>query len=95
MKLFTQRKECVCYLLSQVQLFVTPGTVALQSPPSMEFSRQEYLSGLPFLSPGYVPDPGMKPGFPVLQADSLPYEPQWKLQRKQSTMNNSFSSESW
>ena len=45
------------------------------SPPdplSMEFSRQEYLSGLPFPSPGDPPDPGIKPGSPALQADSFP-----------------------
>ena len=41
----------------------------------MEFSRQQYWSGLPFPSPGYLPDPGIEPGFPALQADSLPSEP--------------------
>ena len=49
-----RRKEIVTIkvkLLSHVQLFVTPWTVAPQAPPSMEFSRQEYLSGLPFPSP--------------------------------------------
>ena len=45
-----------------------------QIPLSMEFSRQEYWSGLPFLSPGDLPDPGIKPGFPELRADSLPSE---------------------
>ena len=40
----------------------------------MEFSRQEYWSGLPFPSPGDHPDPGIKPGSPALQADSLPSE---------------------
>ena len=45
--------------LSHVQLFATPWTVAYQAPPSMEFSRQEYWSGLPFLSPGDLPDPGI------------------------------------
>ena len=43
---------------SHVQLFVTLGTVAFQSPPFMRFSRQEYWSGLPCLSPGVLPDPG-------------------------------------
>ena len=47
--------------LSRVQLFVTPWTVAHQAPPSMEFPRQEYCSGLPFPSPGDLPDPGIKP----------------------------------
>ena len=41
----------------------------------MELSRQEYWSGLPFPSPGDLPDPGIKPGSPALQADSLPSEP--------------------
>ena len=58
-------------LLSHVQLCVTPWTVARQAPLSMEFSRQEYRSGLSFPSPGDVPDPGIKLGSPTLQADSL------------------------
>ena len=41
----------------------------------MEFSRQEYSSGLPFPSPGDLPDPGIEPGSPALQADALPSEP--------------------
>ena len=45
----------------------------------MEFSRQEYWNGLPFLSPGDLPDPGIKPGSLVLQADSLLFEPPGKL----------------
>ena len=45
---------------------------------SMEFSRQEYWGGLPFLSPGDLPNPGMEPGSPALQADSLPSEPPGK-----------------
>ena len=49
-----------------------------QAPPSMGFSRQEYWSGLPFPSPGDLPDPGLKPGSPALQADSLPFEPPGK-----------------
>ena len=65
--------------LSVVQLFVTPWTVDDQAPPSMGVSRQEYWSGLPFPSSGDLPDPGIKPGPPTLQADSLPYEPQGKL----------------
>ena len=62
-------------LLSHVQLFVTPWTVAYQAPLSMGFSRQEYWSGVPFPSPGGLPDPGMEPGSPALQADALPSEP--------------------
>ena len=60
---------------SHVQLFVTPWTVACQAPLPMEFSRQEYWSGLPFLSPGDLPDPAIEPTSPLapaLQADSLP-----------------------
>ena len=53
----------------------TPWTVAYHAPPSMEFSRQEYWSGLPFPSPGDLPDPGIKPGSSALQADALPSEP--------------------
>ena len=52
----------------------TPRTVARQSPLSMGFSRQEYWSGLPFPSPGDLPDPGIEPWSPSLQADSLPTE---------------------
>ena len=52
-----------------------PWATAGQSPLSMEFSRQEYWSGLPFSSPGDRPDPGTKPGSPTLQEDSLPSEP--------------------
>jgi len=50
---------------------VTPWTVACQAPLSMGFSRQEYWSGLPFPSPGDLPAPGIRPGSPALQADSL------------------------
>ena len=61
---------------SCVQLFATPWTVAHQAPQSMEFSMQEYWSGLPFPSPGDLPHPGIEPGSPALQADTLPSEPQ-------------------
>ena len=60
--------------LSHVQLFVIP-LDPCQAPPSMGFSRQEYWGGLPFPSPGDLPNPGIKPGSPALQADSLPSEP--------------------
>ena len=53
---------------------MTPWTVAHQAPLSMGFSRKEYWSGLPFPSPGDLPDPGIKPRSPSLQADSLPFE---------------------
>ena len=52
----------------------TPWTVARQAPLSMGFSRQEYWSGLPFPSPGGLPNPGIEPMYPALQADSLPTE---------------------
>ena len=60
---------CTC-LLSHVRLCVTPWTIAHQAPLSVEFSRQEYWSGLPFPSPGDLPYPGIKPGSAALQADS-------------------------
>ena len=53
-------------LLSRVRLFVTPWTAACQAPPSMEFSRQENWSGLPFPSPGNLPDSGIEPGSATL-----------------------------
>ena len=61
---------------SRVQLFATLWTVARQVPLSMGFSRQEYWSGLPFLPPGDLPDPGIEPlspASPALQTDSLPH----------------------
>ena len=61
--------------LSRVQLFATPWTVAYQAPLSMEFSRQEYWRGVPYPSPGVLPDPGIEPRSPVLQADTLTSEP--------------------
>ena len=65
-------------LLSHVQLFVIPGSVAHQAPPSMGLSRQEYWSGLPFPSPGDLPDPRIELGSSALQADALPSEPPGK-----------------
>ena len=64
--------------LSCVRLFGIPWTIAYQAPQSMEFSRQEYWSGWPFPSPGDLPNPGIEPGFPALQADALPSEPPGK-----------------
>ena len=52
--------------------FATPWTVTHQAPLFKEFSRQGYWSGLPFLSPGDAPDPGIEPMSPALQADSSP-----------------------
>ena len=66
--------------LSRVWLFATPWTVAHQAPQSMEFSRQEYWSGLPFPSPGDLPNPGIQPGSPTLQADTLRLMGETKVQ---------------
>ena len=65
---------------SCVQLFATPWTVAYQAPSSMGFSRQEYWRGLPFPSPGSpdLPNSGIEPRSPALQADALTSEPPGK-----------------
>ena len=65
-----KKQKCVSHF-SCVQLFVTAWTLAPQTPLSMEFSRQEYWSGLLFPSPD-LSDPGIKPRSPALQADCLP-----------------------
>ena len=65
-------------LLSRVWLFAIPWTVVYQASLSMGFSRQEYWSALPFPSPGDLPDTGIEPGSPTLQADTLPSEPPGK-----------------
>ena len=65
-------------MLSSVQLFVTPWTIAHQAPLSLGFSRQEYWSGLPFPPPGDLPDPGMElmsPVSPALAGRSFTTEP--------------------
>ena len=62
--------------------FATPWTMQ-----SMEFSRPEYWSGQPFSSPGELPNPGIEPGSPTLQADSLPAEPQKKPYSKKGLYN--------
>ena len=72
--------------LSRVRPFATPWTVAYQAPQSMEFSRQEYWSGLPFPSPGSLPDPGIEPGSPALQADALLSEPPGKRMLNDTSM---------
>ena len=73
-----------CESLSHVQLFVTPWTVARQAPLSMKFPRQEYQSRL--RSPGDLPDPGIKPGSPALQVDSLLSEPPGKPLKLEPSM---------
>ena len=73
----SKKKPNACMLnpFSHVWLFATLWTMAHQAPLSMGFSRREYWSGLPFPSPGDLPDPGVEPGSPELLADSLPSEP--------------------
>ena len=68
----------LCEADGHVWFFATPWTVDSQAPLSMEFSRQEYWSGLPFPSPGDFPKPGIEPGSPALQAESLQSEPPGK-----------------
>ena len=73
---FRSSLVCVCVLV--IQLCLTLCSPMNYNPPgssSMGFSRQEYLSGLPCPSPGDLPDPGIEPGSPALQVDSLPSKP--------------------
>ena len=77
-KAMDTHRESEAKSLSRVQLFATPWTVGHQAPPSMGFPRQEYWNGVPFPSPGDIPDPGIEPGSPTLQADALPSEPPGK-----------------
>ena len=76
-RLESQRGKCVCVcvLVAQSCLTLCDPMDCSQAPLSMEFSKQEYWSGLPFLSPGDLPNPGIEPGSPALQAESLPSEP--------------------
>ena len=71
--------HCEVLPVAQLSDFVTPWIVVYQASPFMEFSRQEYWSGLPFPSPGDHPDPGIEPGSPTLQADALPSKPPGKF----------------
>ena len=68
--------------LSCVRLVATPWTEEPGAPLSMGFSRQEYWSGLPFPSPGDLPNPGIEPRSPALQANALPSEPPGKRSSK-------------
>ena len=74
--------------LRHIRLFVIPWTVARQAPLSTGFPRQEYWSGLPFPSPGDLPDPGIEPRSPTLQADALTYEPPGKPSRNEVVSKN-------
>ena len=84
-ELISEHKGCQLTMLkslNRVRLFATLWTVvhqAHQAPQSMGFSRQEYWSGLPFPSPGDLPDPGIEPRSPALKADALTSEPPGKL----------------
>ena len=69
---------CILSYFHHVWLFAISRTIARQTPLSMGFSRQECWSGLPFLSPGDLPNPGIKSRSPTPQADSLPPEPRGK-----------------
>ena len=70
---------CVCaQSLSHVQFFVTLWTVAFQAPVYMGFSRYEFWSGLPFPSPGDLPNPGIEPGSPALAHRFFTTEPSSK-----------------
>ena len=79
---FAQTRVCLVgdhvKLLSRVRLFAIPWTVTYQASLSVGFYRQEYWSGLPFPSPEDLPDPGIEPGSPALQADALLSEPSGK-----------------
>ena len=70
---------CACVSRSVMPDFATPWTIALQAPLSVEFSRQEHWSWLSFPSPGDPPNPGIEPGYPALQTDSLQSEPPRKV----------------
>ena len=74
--------------LNRVRLFAIPWTVVYQASLSMGFSRQEYWSGLSFPSPGDLPDPGIEPRSPALQADALPLSHKLReISRVQSILN--------
>ena len=75
---FTQYVKVKVKSLSRVWLFATPWTIAYQASQFTGFSRQEYWSGLTFPSLRDLPDPGIEPGSPTLQADALPSEPPGK-----------------
>ena len=85
---------CVC-MLSHVQLFATPCTVAHQAPLFMEFSRQEYWSGLPFPTPRDLPDPGIKPlspAFPTLAGRFFTASATWEVPHIFIVLHKIFSS---
>ena len=73
--------------LGRVRLFVTPWTVAHQAPPSMGFSRQEYWSGVPFPSPGDLPNPETEPGLPHCRQTVYHLSPQGGRMGTGETLN--------
>ena len=75
--------------------FATPWTIAYQSSPFLEFSRQGFWAGLPFPSPGYLPDPGIEPRSPELQADTLLSEPPGKPHGLYSPWNSPGQNVEW
>ena len=75
MSRYLKEKESESESHSPVQLFAVLWTIACLAPLSMDFSRQEYWHGLSFPSPGDLPDPGIEPRSPALQADFFPAEP--------------------
>ena len=77
-----------CYSLSRVWLFVILWTIARQASLSLGFPRQEYWSGLPFPSPGDLPDQGIEPGSLALQADSVLSEPPGKPSKDRVKSNH-------
>ena len=77
--------------LSRVQLFATPWTVAYQAFPSMGFSKQEFWSGLPFPSPGDLPDPRIESGSPAMEADALTSEPPGNRRKAHVHIGTAFS----
>ena len=74
--------------LSRARLFATLWTVVYKAPLSMEFSRQEYWSGLPFPSPGDLPDSGIEHRSAALRADALPSEPTQAFLENTKTWKN-------
>ena len=83
----SNKRLCAVLSHSVMSDSATPWTVALQAPLSMGFSRQEYWSGLPCPPPGDLPNPGIQPRFPALQADSLPSVPPGKPKRLYANIN--------
>ena len=78
LELDMEQQERKKKLLIRVKLVATLRTVAYQAPWSMGFSSREYWRGLPFPSTGHLPKPGIEPGSPTLQADSLTSKPPGK-----------------